>query len=73
MLKGNNKYTRTVTRTFDMLTCFELAAPRHHCTRHTGDIGNMNNNGSHGGWDHTLIQHTAPSGTVFTPGLDDHK
>ena len=73
MLNGNNKYTVAVTSTYDILTCFELSAPRNHCTGCTGDRGNRNYCGGNGWRDHTFIQHNAPSGTVFIPGLDDRK
>ena len=35
MLKGNNNYPRNVTSAYDMLTSFELASPRRHCTERT--------------------------------------
>ena len=70
MLKGNDNYPRTVTRTYNMITRFEPASPRHYRTVLQGDRGNMNNCGGHGGQDRMFVQHTAPSGTIFVPGLD---
>ena len=64
-LKGNNNYPGTVIRAYDILTCFDLAPPRCHCTDRTGDKGNRENCGGRGGRDHTFFQHTVPSGTVF--------
>ena len=71
-MKGNNKYPRTVTNKYDMLKSFKLAEPRHNHIDHTGDKGNMENRGGCGGREHTFLQHTTPSGTVFVPGLIIH-
>ena len=71
MLKGKKNYPRTVTRTYDMLTRFELASTRRHHTERTGDKGSRENCGGCGGRDHTFVQHTVPSGTVLISGLDD--
>ena len=70
MLKENNKYPRTVTSAYDTLTHFELASTICHHTERTGDKGNRENFDGCGGRDHTLVQHTAPSGKVFIPGID---
>ena len=70
MVKVNNNYQRNVTRAYDMLTNFVFASPRHHHTKRTRDKGNTKDRGGHGGRDHTFVQHIAPSGTVFFPGLD---
>ena len=70
ILKGNNNYPRTVTRSYDMLTLFKFASPRRHHTECTGDKVNRENCGGRCGRDHTFVQHTAPSGAVFISGLD---
>ena len=56
-----------------MLTHSELAFPRRHNTKVLGDKVNRGNFGGRGGRYHTFMQHTAPSGTVFTPGLEGRK
>ena len=53
-----------------MLTRFELSYLRRHHTKRMGDKGNRENCGGCGGRDHTFVQHTAPSDTVFVPGLN---
>ena len=70
MQKGNANYSKTVTSTYDMLTRFELAMPRYHRSRRSGGIVNMKNHGGHGVRDHRLVQHAAPSGNLFSLGLD---
>ena len=60
----------TFTSAYDILTCFELASPRHHHIKRTEDKGNMENNGVHGGSDHKFVQHTAPLDKVFIIDLD---
>ena len=70
MLKGNNNYSRTVTRTYDTLTRFELASPRNHHTKRIGDKGSRGSCGFCGGRNHTFVQHTTPLGTVFVPVID---
>ena len=72
MLKGKNYYLRTFTNAYDLITSFELAFPRHHRIKHTGDKGNRGNHGGRGVSDHEFVQHIAPLGTVFIPGLDGH-
>ena len=52
-----------------MLTHLELASPRRHHTKCTGDKENRENRDGRGGRDNTLFQHTAPSVTVFVSGL----
>ena len=69
MLKLNYNYPRNFTNSYDMLTCFELSAPRHHNIGRTGDKGNMENCGGHDGRDHTTTQKTAPSGKLLIKGL----
>ena len=70
MLQGNNNYPRTVTREYDMLTRFEMASPRSYHTKRPGDKCNKENCGGRGGRDQTFIQHTAPLGTDFIPGIN---
>ena len=70
MLKGNSNYPRTVTSAYDMLMRFELESTRLHHTERMGDKGNRENSWGRGGRDHTFVQHTAPSGKVFIPGLN---
>ena len=72
MLKGNNNYPRIVTSEYDMITHLDLVSPRHHHTKRTRYKRDRENRGGRGGMDHTFVQHTAPSGTVFIPGLDGH-
>ena len=67
MLKGNKKYPRNITSIYDTLKRFKLEAPRNNNTGGTGDRGNIKNHGGRGVRDHILIQHNAPSGTIFTP------
>ena len=57
--KGNDKYPRTLTNTYDMLTHFELAAPRHNCIGRTRDEGIRDNHRGRGGRDHEFVQHIA--------------
>ena len=71
-MKGNNIYPMTVTSAYDMLTRFELVYPRSNHNKHMGDKGNRENSGVCYGRKHTFIQHTAPLGTFFIPGLNIH-
>ena len=72
MLNGNKNYPRNFTIAYDMITSFELASPICHHTERTREKGNRENRGGRGGRDHAFVQHTAPSGKVFIPGLDSH-
>ena len=49
MPKGNYNYLSIATNTYAMIKRFEFAPPRHHCIRRTGDKGNRENCGGHGG------------------------
>ena len=73
IIKGINNCPRNVASSYDMLTHFELEARRHQKNRRTGDRGNRNNYGGHGGQDHMFIKHNLPSGTVFTLGIENFK
>ena len=73
MLKGNDNHPMNFTNTYDMLMHFELAAPRHHNTGCTVDRGNRKNSEVRGGRDHTFIPRTTLSGTIFSPGLENHR
>ena len=72
MMKGKKYYLSTFTNAYDLLTRFELAFPRHHRIKHTGDKGNRGNHGGRSVSDHEFVQHTTPLGTVFILGLDGH-
>ena len=69
-MKGNNKHPSTVPSAYDMLTRFELVAPRHNFIKRKVDKWNRENCGGSGGGNHTIIQHTAPLGTLLITGLD---
>ena len=62
----------TFTSAYDILTCFELASPRHHHIECTLDNGYTENSSGRGGRDHTLKQRTVPSDTVFILVIDSH-
>ena len=72
MLKGNINYPSTVSSAYDMLTNFELSYPTSRNIECKGDKGNKENDGGHGGRDHTFFQHTVTSGKVFITGIDGH-
>ena len=52
MLKVKNNYPSTSTSAYDMLRSFDLASPRRRHIERTGDKGNRENCGGHGGRDH---------------------